>query len=173
VTDFLLDTNVISEYSRVKAPDPGVRRWVDAQDEESLYLSVLTFGEIRKGASLLPSGNRRTQLEAWLQIDLPLRFKSRVLPIDEMTAELWGAMAAEAQLKGIALAVIDGLVAATAKRHGLTVATRNVKDSQYGARLSSIPGRDKGNPVINVRRFTAWYPTDVSASRKIRSATAG
>jgi toxin FitB len=94
----------------------GVRRWVDAQDEESLYLSVLTFGEIRKGASLLPSGNRRTQLEAWLQIDLPLRFKSRVLPIDEMTAELWGAMAAEAQLKGIALAVIDGLVAATAKR---------------------------------------------------------
>ena len=124
----LLDTNVISEYSRVKPPNERVRKWVDARDEKSLFLSVLALGEIRKGASLLAPGNKRNQLEAWLETDLPLRFENRLLPINAAIAELWGAMAAEAQLKGIALAVIDGLVAATAKHHELAVVTRNVKD---------------------------------------------
>jgi predicted nucleic acid-binding protein len=128
VKGFLLDTNVISEYSRAKPPDERVRKWIDAQDEKSLYLSVLALGEIRRGASLLPPGNKRNQLEAWLETELPLRFENRLLPINETIAELWGAMAAEAQLKGITLAVIDGLVAATAKHHELAVVTRNVKD---------------------------------------------
>ena len=63
MTGYLLDTNVVSEYSRDSPPDMGVKRWVDAGDERGLYLSVLTFGEIRKGTALLPAGKKRTQLE--------------------------------------------------------------------------------------------------------------
>jgi toxin FitB len=61
-------------------------------------------------------------------VDLPARFAGRILPVTTEIAELWGAMAGEAQLKGIALAIVDGLIAATAKHHKLTVATRNVRD---------------------------------------------
>ena len=128
MSGFLLDTNVISEYSRTKVPDERVRTWVDGQPENSLHLSVLTLGEIRKGATLLPQSNKREQLERWLQTELPARFANRLLPIDEQIAELWGAMAGQAQLKGIALAIIDGLLAATAIHHDLKIVTRNVKD---------------------------------------------
>ncbi len=125
---YLLDTNVISEYSRVRLPDARVKSWVDAQSEGALHLSVLTLGEIRKGTTLLPAGNKRDQLERWLETELPARFEHRLLPINGEIAELWGAMAGQAQLKGITLAIIDGLVAATARYHDLTVVTRNVKD---------------------------------------------
>ena len=128
MSGFLLDTNVVSEYSRVKPPDANVKRWVDAQDEESLYLSALTFGEIRKGVTLLPPGNKRNSLQEWLETDLRARFENRVLPIDATIEELWGAMAGQGKLKGVILAIIDGLVAATAIQHGLTVVTRNVRD---------------------------------------------
>ena len=125
---YLLDTNVISEYSRVRPPDARVRMWVDTQQEETLHLSVLTLGEIRKGTTLLPPGNKRDQLERWLETDLPRLFANRLLPINGEIAELWGAMAGQAQLNGIALGLIYGLIAATAKHHDLTVVTRNVKD---------------------------------------------
>jgi predicted nucleic acid-binding protein len=128
MTRYLLDTNVVSEYSRATPPDIRVRKWIDAQDEETLYLSVLTFGEIRKGTALLPTGKKRTNLERWVEVDLPARFASRLLPINAQIAELWGAMAAEAQQKGIALPIIDGLIAATAKHHRLMIVTRNEKD---------------------------------------------
>jgi toxin FitB len=97
---YLLDTNVISEYSRARPPDARVRRWVDAQMEESLYLSGLTLGEIRKGATLLPAGDKRQRLEMWLETGLPKWFASRLLPIDGQVAEIWGAMAGQAQLTG-------------------------------------------------------------------------
>jgi len=128
MTRYLLDTNVVSEYSRDAPPDIRVKTWVDAQKEDSLYLSVLTFGEIRKGTGLLPPGRKRTQLELWIDTDLLARFGARLLPINAQIAELWGTMAAEAQLKGIAIPIIDGLIAATAKHHELTIVTRNEKD---------------------------------------------
>jgi toxin FitB len=99
-----------------------------AQDESSLDISVLTLGEIRKGIVLLPQNSKRQQLEKWLAMDLPARFKDRLLPVDAETAELWGAFAGEARLKGFSLPIIDGLLAATAKRHELTMVTRNAKD---------------------------------------------
>jgi len=125
---YLLDTNVISEYSRVTPPDTRVKRWVDAHNENTLYLSVLTLGEIRKGTTLLPLGIKRSQLVRWLEVELPFRFAGRLLPINRDIAEIWGTMAAQAQLKGLALAIIDGLIAATAKHHDLTLVTRNVRD---------------------------------------------
>ena len=124
---YLLDTNVISEFSK-KQPDERVRKWVDAQNEATLYLSVLTFGEIRKGITLLPQAKKRTELEKWLETELPARFKDRLLPVTDEIAEIWGSMSAKGQIEGIALGAIDGLLGATAANHDLTVATRNGPD---------------------------------------------
>jgi toxin FitB len=128
MSGYLLDTNVISEYARDRPPDQRVRGWVDAQREDVLHLSVLTLGEIRKGATLLPAGHKRDQLERWLEVELPARFANRLLPINRAIAEIWGTMAGRARLRGITLAIVDGLIAATAKHHDLTVVTRNVRD---------------------------------------------
>ncbi len=144
MTGYLLDTNVVSEYSRPWPPDPRVKQWVDAQREDSLHLSVLTLGEIRKGTTLLPAGRKRNQLEQWLELELPLRFGDRLLPINAQIAELWGEMAGEAQLQGTALAIIDGLIAATAKHHELTIVTRNVRDFR----------------MLGITIFNPWNPAE-------------
>jgi predicted nucleic acid-binding protein len=101
---------------------------MEAADEDLLYLSVLTLGEIRKGIASLPQGTRRTQLETWLEVDLRPRFAGRILPVDEPIADRWGLLAAEAKRKGIDLSAIDGLLAATALHHNLTIVSRNVSD---------------------------------------------
>ncbi|MGA8637415.1 MAG: type II toxin-antitoxin system VapC family toxin [Candidatus Sulfotelmatobacter sp.] len=124
---FLLDTNCISELIRSN-PEPRVMDWMRAADESLLYLSVLTLGEIRKGAAILPQSKRRTRLESWLQFDLQVRFSGRILAIDNAVADRWGWLTAEAKRKGKPLAAIDGLLAATALQHGLTVVSRNSAD---------------------------------------------
>jgi predicted nucleic acid-binding protein len=124
---FLLDTNCISELVRTK-PEPLVLDWMEAADESLLYLSVLTLGEIRKGVAGLPQGKRRTQLETWLEIDLQARFSGRILPIDAPVADRWGLLAAEAKLTGRGLSAIDGLLAATALHHNLTIVSGNTRD---------------------------------------------
>ena len=94
---------------------------------------MLSLGEIRKGVNLLSTGRKRIELERWLEQDSPAQFAQRLLPVNAQIAELWGAMSAQAQLKGIAMPIIDGLIAATAQHHDLTVTTRNVKDfSKWG-----------------------------------------
>ena len=127
MSGFLLDTNCISELVRPK-PDPRVMDWMEAIDETMLYLSVLTIGEIRKGVAGLAQGKRRIRLETWLEVDLQVRFAGRIVGIDTAVAERWGALAAEAKRKGKALSIIDGLLAATALHHSLTVVTRNAGD---------------------------------------------
>ena len=127
MSGFLLDTNCISEMVRL-SPEPKVMDWMQAVDESLLYLSVLTLGEIRKGVAGLAQSKRRTRLETWLEIELRARFAGRILPIDGEIADRWGLLAAEARKKGTALSVIDGLLAATALRHNLTIVSRNVSD---------------------------------------------
>jgi predicted nucleic acid-binding protein len=127
VNAFLLDTNVISELVKPK-PDPNVTTWIDGTDEDLLFLSVLTLGEIRKGVVLLPRNARRAALEAWLSKDLPLRFFDRILSIDQEVADRWGHLSALMSARGIQVGVIDGLLAATAVQHNLTLATRNTRD---------------------------------------------
>jgi predicted nucleic acid-binding protein len=124
---FLLDTNCISELIRSN-PEPRVMDWMRSADESLLYLSVLTLGEIRKGAAILPQSKRRTHLESWLEFDLQVRFSGRILVIDYAVADRWGLLAAEAKRAGKALSAIDGLLAATALQHGLTIVSRNVND---------------------------------------------
>ncbi len=127
MSGFLLDTNCISEIVRIR-PEPRVLAWIGDADENLLYLSVLTFGEIRKGVAMLPQGKRRSGLETWLEVELQARFSGRILPIDEPVADRWGLLAANAKTKGKALSLIDGLLAATAIHHNLTVVSRNVND---------------------------------------------
>jgi predicted nucleic acid-binding protein len=127
VSAFLLDTNVISELLKVK-PEPKVTTWIDATDEELMFLSVLTLGEIRKGIVLLHRSARRTSLEAWLSKDLPLRFSDRILNIDQEVADRWGQISGSASARGVNVPVIDGLLAATAIEHNLILVTRNTKD---------------------------------------------
>ena len=123
MSGFLLDTNVVSELVKPR-PEPRVIGWIQATEESLLFLSVLTIGEIRKGISSLPSGNKRALLESWLGNDLVIRFTDRILSIDFEIAERWGLLSA--QSKG--LPVVDGLLAATALHHNLTFVTRNTSD---------------------------------------------
>ena len=127
MSGFLLDTNVLSELIKPK-PEAKVVQWIEGTNESSLFLSVLTLGEIRNGVARLRQGARRGRLEAWLRVDLRGRFQDRILPIDEAIAERWGAISALAAAQGKPLPVIDGLLAATALHHDLTLATRNASD---------------------------------------------
>ena len=127
MSGFLLDTNVISELVKAK-PEPKVTDWIDSVDENLLYLSVLTLGEIRKGIALLRDAPRRVALEAWLNSDLALRFAERILSIDGAVADRWGQLAADAAEARTPLPVFDGLLAATALHQNMTLVTRNTKD---------------------------------------------
>ena len=127
MTGFLLDTNVLSEFARAQAADQHVDRWLKVTPEETLFASVLTFAEIRRGIELLPVGKRRTQLEEW-QDDLQISFAARLLPVTKSIGDRWAVLSAQVQRRGTPLAIMDGLIAATALEHDLTVVTRNVKD---------------------------------------------
>ena len=121
---YLLDTNVLSELRR-KLPDARVAHWFSQRPATTLYLSVLTLGEIRKGIEVLPDPARRLTLLDWLETRLPAFFAGRILPIDAAVADRWGRMAAQA---GRPVPAIDSLLAATAEQHGLTLVTRNLRD---------------------------------------------
>ena len=128
MSGFLLDTNVLSEFNRRGEPDPLVKQWLEAADTDSLYASVLTLGEIRFGVELLPPSKRRMQLEQWLDRDLPAWFEGRILPVDKSITDRWGLLRAQAQMKGRPLSIVDGLLAATALHHDLTIVSRNASD---------------------------------------------
>lgn len=124
MSGFLLDTNIISELVKPK-PEANVTEWIENTNESLLYLSVLTLGEIRRGIATLPQSRRRATLEAWLDKDLRSRFEDRILAIDQEVADRWGLLTAAARNNGIVLPVIDGLLAATALEHNLTLVTRD------------------------------------------------
>lgn len=121
---YLIDTNVISELCR-KTPNGGVVDWFSKRPSKTLYVSVLTLGELRKGIEKLNEQERKAALLDWLEIDLPNFFSGRVLGIDIFIADRWGKMTANA---GRPVPAIDSLLAATAAHHGLCLVTRNSKD---------------------------------------------
>jgi toxin FitB len=127
MSGFLLDTNIPSELIRTR-PEPRVGNWVYAKDEQSLYLSAVTIGELRRGFVILPASKRRTELEQWFENDLVPRFRGRILPVTHSIADRWGILGGECQLRGTPLNTADGMIAATALEHDLTVVTRNMKD---------------------------------------------
>lgn len=121
---YLVDTNVLSELRR-KTPDPGVVGWFSQRPATTLYLSVLTLGEIRKGIEGVSDPRRRQSLSDWLETDLAAFFTGRILDVDGAVADRWGRLVASA---GRPLPAIDSLLAATALHHGLVLVTRNIKD---------------------------------------------
>ena len=121
---YLIDTNVLSELRR-KQPDPKVVAWLQVRPPPSMFLSVLTVGEIRKGIERIEDATRRQTLLDWLEIELPHYFVGRLLGINAQTADRWGRLMVSA---GRPLPAVDGLLAATALQHDLTLVTRNTKD---------------------------------------------
>ena len=124
---YLIDTCVLSELIRSR-PLERVVAWVRDQDELSLCVSVLTFGEIEKGLAKLQDGKKRQELRHWVDYDLQRRFAGRVLPFDYETACRWGVISGKAEQEGTPIPILDGQLAATALVRGMTLVTRNTAD---------------------------------------------
>lgn len=122
----LLDTCVLSELRHPKGHD-GVRQAVDALNEEDLFVSVVTIGEILKGISLLRESPKKRALATWVET-LERDYADRLLPINLEICRLWGELTATAQKAGRVVPATDGLIAATALHHGLRVMTRDTAD---------------------------------------------
>jgi predicted nucleic acid-binding protein len=129
---FLVDTNVISEIRKGARADRRVMRWLEETDDDDLRLSVLVLGELRQGVERLRARDAASaqRLEHWLS-GLADRYKGRILPVDEPVAQLWGRLNVPDPQPAV-----DGLLAATALIHDLTLVTRNTRDvARTGARL--------------------------------------
>ena len=124
---FLLDTNVISEATRER-PDANVLAWLAAAEEDRLFLSVATLAEINRGIESMATGKKQRRVRDWLLNDLIPRFDGRLLPVDAAVGLLWGAILVRSKKAGHNIEAIAALIAATAERHDLTLATRNVAD---------------------------------------------
>lgn len=120
----LLDTCVLSEL-RHPHGEPRVRRAVEALESHNLFISILSVGEITKGIAVLKKGRRKQDLQAWLQA-LEMHYADRVLHIDLETSHIWGELTAAGQKIGQVIPATDGLIAATARRHGLHLMTKNL-----------------------------------------------
>jgi toxin FitB len=124
---FLLDTNVVSEWVKPR-PNPGLIAWMESTDEDRIFISVVSLAELRYGVDRMAAGRRRARFEQWLQHELPLRFESRILPVDANVAEAWGRTVSRSEAAGRTMGVMDAFLAATAETHELTLVTRNVSD---------------------------------------------
>lgn len=124
---YLLDTNVLSELVKPK-PNTKVVKWFGSIPDEALYISTLTFSEIRKDVEGIKDVSRREKIRLWLEIELPDWFEERILPIDKEVAERWGFLQHEMKRP---LPAIDSLIAATALHFDLRLVTRNIRDFEY------------------------------------------
>jgi toxin FitB len=124
---YLLDTNVVSELV-ARQPSPRVIQWIDSLDPDSVYLSVITIGELRKGIEKLAVSQRKDMLYAWLNDDLLIRFSGRILILDIPVMLAWGELVGRLELQGRPLPSLDSLIAAQAQVHSCALATRNHSD---------------------------------------------
>lgn len=120
----LIDTNVLSEPLKL-AGDASVLNWIDAQNIETLYLSAVSLAELRFGIAALPPGKRRDTLHTSVEQRILPLFIGRILAFDAAASEAYADLRARARAQGQAIAPADGYIAATAKTHGLMVATRD------------------------------------------------
>lgn len=134
---YLLDTDIISETVRPH-PNKNVYQWLSEIPSESLFMSVLTLGEIRRGIEKLGKGKRKNHLILWLEQELPKWFGENILPINQAVAERWGYITS-IMTQPHQLTAIDTLLAATALTHNLKMVTRNIKDFD-------VPGLEVLNP---------------------------
>jgi predicted nucleic acid-binding protein len=130
---FLLDTNVVSEWTKPR-PNAGVVKWLAQVEEDDVFVSVVTFAELRHGVERLPAGDRRRRLDEWLRNDLALRFEERIIGVDGAIADEWGRVIARREARGRPIGAMDALIAATAQIHDLILVTRNVADFRVTAK---------------------------------------
>jgi predicted nucleic acid-binding protein len=119
VVNYLLDTSVVSELPKPN-PNVDVVRFADQLDLRETFLSVVTIGELRRGAYLLDEGRRRSTLSQWID-GIVIQFSENIFPIDMETCDVWAKISAKAQKQGRTISMADGLIAATAIQHGMHV----------------------------------------------------
>jgi len=136
---YILDTNVLSELTK-PIPNKNVLEWFENCPEEEMYISSITLGEIEGGIVSIAPGKKQNQLMIWFG-SLQNSFKSRIFPVDDITAIRWGELRGKLKQKGITISVIDGLIAATAIANNAVLVTRNMKDFDF-------PGIELINPWI-------------------------
>jgi len=136
---WLVDTDLLSERAR-KQPDARVLKWLEENASE-IYTSSHVIGEMQAGISLLPAGRKRDALQAWLR-SLVDAMAGRILNFNTSVAIVWGQQEAEWSHKGCVMPMPDSFIAATARRHNLTIATRNTADYDR-------PGLRVFNPAAN------------------------
>jgi toxin FitB len=124
---YLLDTCVISELVS-KRPEARVLRWIDGVDPESVYLSAVTIGEIRKGVEKVRDPARKEVLEAWLRDELLVRFQDRIVELDVAAFLEWGALTGRLETRGTPMPALDSLIAAAALHRRFVLVTRNEHD---------------------------------------------
>jgi len=122
---FLLDANILSELRKPR-PSPKVLTWL-SQNASACGLSVLTIGEIVKGANIMPAGTKRMGLKSWIG-ELEAEFAGRLLPLGIEEMRVWGHLYGREQTAGRMLPLFDSLLAASALTHDLTLVTRNAPD---------------------------------------------
>jgi toxin FitB len=125
--NYLLDTCVLSEFTR-RQQNEKVVRWLEQADEEKLYISAITIGEIQRGIERMSPSQRKSDLQRWLNDGLIARFGVRTLPLDAQTMILWGSLTARMENSGQPIPVMDSLIVASALQHDLIIVTRNVSD---------------------------------------------
>ena len=129
MTRYLLDTNIISHFTK-PAPSQPLVHWMAGLADDDLFIASLTLAEIRRGILEKPEGKRRQQLNAWFESAQGPQalFAGRILPFDEDAALTWGRLMAEGKAKGRPRSALDTIIAAIAATNGCVVATDNEKD---------------------------------------------
>jgi predicted nucleic acid-binding protein len=143
---------ILSEPAK-PAPNPGVITWLESQPRLDLAISVLTLGEIARGVGRMQDSKRKRELQDWLTSVLPAQFEGRVLSVDGGVAFAWGELTVQGDNMGRPLPVPDGLLLATARVHGLTLVTRNMRDAD-----------GRGVPVFNPYQDEAWQNKPLTAT---------
>ncbi|MCX6055249.1 MAG: type II toxin-antitoxin system VapC family toxin [Chloroflexi bacterium] len=128
--NYLIDTCVISEYTR-KTKNERVIGWLKSIQDQDLFISVITVGEIQHGIERLPDSHRKTELQSWMSNDLIEKFGDRILTLDTQTMFVWGGLVARLEKTGHPTGLMDSLIASVALSHNLIVATRNIDDFSY------------------------------------------
>ncbi len=139
--NYVLDTNVISELV-AREPNAAVVEWVDHLDPETVYLSVITIGELRKGIEKLAPSQRKDQLARWLHDDLLLRFAGKIVDITPGVMMVWGELTGRLEREGKTMPAMDSLIAASVLEGEFTLVTRNEGDF-----------KDAGIPIVNPWRL--------------------
>lgn len=135
MTNYLLDTCVVSEFTKKRA-NPRVIEWLASEDEGSMFLSEIVVGELEKGLSKLPDGARRAKLRAFVNAEIIDRFRERIIGVDARAWTRWGEVCGRSEAEGRPLPVLDVLLASVAWVHGLVLVTRNESDfAGMGVRL--------------------------------------